>query len=92
MGSGFRDGFNDYIADGDFNDDTSFSNPIRTYRRKKKNKSNRKRTSHTRRRKRLPPFKRRVSKSRRKSKRKGMSKEFLRNLRRKHGLGEFKKR
>jgi len=26
------------------------------------------------------------------SRRKGMSKEFLRNLRRKHGLGEFKKK
>jgi len=78
--------------DGDEpNPNMGFSKTPRRRRKTKKRRNMVRRTSH--RKARTKKHSRKPSKAGRYSKkRRGMSKEFLKNLRRKHGLGEFKKR
>jgi hypothetical protein len=98
MGSGYRDAFAEYIDDdlGDFDDSFSTLRSMAPRRSRRKAKKNRAMGSRTHK-KRIKHASRRSPRSRsrpraRHSKRKGMSKEFLRQLRKKHGLGEFKRR
>lgn len=88
MVEGLRDSFieNDVIGNTNIGSSSILGRPISLYRkkRKKSNSSDRKASQHKTKRN------RKRSKSIRKKGR-GMSKEFLRKLRKKHHLGEFKK-
>ena len=94
MGLGQRYGGANFYSD-EFGDDFDFSmdnmaSPARRKKRKR-NKSvsvSRKRAKHHNRRRKHRQSHRKAHPGK---KRRGMSKEFLKNLRRKHGLGEFKK-
>lgn len=98
MGSGYRDSFAEYIDDdlGEFDDsviDLRSMAPRRSRRKTKKNRAMGRRAHKKKRVKYSHSRRSRTSKPRgKRSKRKGMSKEFLRQLRKKHGLGEFKRR
>ena len=89
MGIGTR-GTDEFVEMSEGADGETILNPMRRIRRRKKKISSpfrrRRKTYNVKRRK-----TRRTRKARR-SRKKGMSKSFLKNLRRKHGLGEFKKR
>jgi len=74
---------------GDFSADDDGMGFIQAFRRRKKNKKTR-RAKPVKRRSSVRKIRSMVRNSR--SKRKGMSKEFLRQLRKKHHLGEFKLR
>ena len=95
MGYGQRDSFAENI--GDFLELDGSANvgmaSIRTSRSKRKSKKRRAMARPTHRRKKSHKRRKvRHHKSRKShKKRKGMSKEFLRKLRQKHGLGEYKK-
>lgn len=97
MAYGQRDSFaenvGDFLLDGDSAD---FSMDFgRVTRRKRKTRKSRSMGSRTHKRRKVRHSRRVRTRSKahgRRSKRKGMSKEFLRKLRKKHGLGEFKKR
>lgn len=104
MGDGFRDSFAANIDDefGSIYDSNSDVNNMVAPRSRRKNKKSRAVGRKARRRKSIKHGKRNRSRNRsrsrsrstsgHRSKRKGMSKEFLRQLRKKHGLGEFKRR
>lgn len=98
MAYGQRDSFaenvGDFLLDGDSaNISMDFG---RIKRRKRKAKKSRRvgRRTHSKKRKVRRSRSRKSHRAGRKShkKRRGMSKEFLRRLRKKHGLGEFKRR
>lgn len=99
MAYGQRDSFAENV--GDFlldSDSADFSMDFgRATRRKRKTRKSRSMGSRTHKRRKVRHSRRKHSRKshragRTHSKRKGMSKEFLRKLRKKHGLGEFKKR
>lgn len=100
MSEGYRDAFveNDNSVIGNYDTGTNLLVSGSSVRRRKKVKKHRKVSYRRKRRlKRHITFHRRrkrgkVSKMHGRKKRRGMSAGFLKNLRRKHGLGEFKKR
>lgn len=93
MALGLKEVGGDYFgvtdAYDDFDDMAAASYRKPRKRSRKRSKNSRKSSPKRRRSKHR---KRTTSSKGTKRKRKGMSKEFLRNLRRKHGLGEFKKK
>lgn len=96
MADGRRDSFAENVGDfllDDGESDFGMDFPkIKRRRKKTKKRRSMGRKSHKKRRKHSKRRKVTKRKSRSKGKkRKGMSKEFLRKLRQKHGLGEYKK-
>jgi len=90
MSDGMRDAFIENDVVGNYNLGSSFIGASKTRTSRKKSRKHRKKSKSSksirRKRKHYPKHSRKS-----KSKRKGMSAAFLKNLRRKHGLGEFKK-
>ncbi len=89
MGAGFRDGIGNFVTDDIFGESVNATGynmeKASRSRRKHKKRNKRIKKSHSRRVKKRTRVKR-------KGRRKGMSASFLRNLRKKHHLGEFKRR
>lgn len=96
MSDGYRDAFieNDNAVIGNSDVGTSLLGRMASRKARRKSRKSRKSSRSRKSRKRHKKVRRPRRKSRAASRRKGkgMSKEFLRNLRKKHGLGEFKKR